>query len=297
MNDLEARPAFSIAIASWSGPAAIIRCLESVLPQAGSAEVIVALPGETGAAEELERRFPAARFVCGGRDASVFQLRSLAVRVAGGSFIALLEDHSTVCPGWAVQLRQARAAGKTIVGGPIENDPDASVYDWALYLVEYGGYMPPLREGEARMLSGANIAYDREALGSCRNVWRSVFYETDVNAALIRSGHTLHMLPQAAVRSRLRMPIRKALAHLYQGGVHFGRFRRRGSFARPLWMLGAPAILLILLFRIIRFTGARQPAHLLQVILGMPCLILLLGAWSAGEAVGLFSNDEQAIGS
>lgn len=282
----QAPAAFSIAIASWSGQQAVIRCLESVLSQAPAADVIVALRGEANLANELEHRFPDVRFICGGCDASVFRLRSLAVREVSGSLIAMLEDHSTVCSGWANNLLQAYAAGKMIIGGPIENDPDASAYDWALYFVEYGVYMPPLRGGEAGILSGANIAYDREALLTCRDVWQSVFYETDVNAALVRAGEKLWMLPEARVTSRLRMPLRQAVEHLFTGGVHFGKFRKSQPSRVPAWMwaIATPAIIFVLLFRIIRLTALRQPARLLKIFAGLPPLLILLGAWSAGEA-------------
>ncbi|MBA2271794.1 MAG: glycosyltransferase [Chthoniobacterales bacterium] len=279
-------PAFSVVIASWSGTATLIRCLESLLPQVGAAEVIVACRGESDFLAELKRRFGGVHFINGGRDASVFRLRSLGVREARGASIAMLEDHAAVCDDWVRAIFAGSAKGKAIVGGPIENDPRASLYDWALYFVEYGIYMPPMPAGETPILSGVNIAYEREALASCRGIWDSVFYETDVNAALSGAGYKLFMLPEACVESRLQMGLREAMEHLFTGGRHFGEFRKlqSSSATRLLLVLAAPAILFVLLFRIVRQTAARQPARLGKILLGLPYLVLLLGAWSAGEA-------------
>lgn len=286
MGALDTQLALSVVIASWSGEAALTRCLESVIPQAAAAEVIVAFRGISDLAALLGARFPGVRFVRGPADASVFLLRSLGVHEARGGLIAMLEDHSTVCTGWREAILAAHADGKLICGGPIENDPESSAYDWALYFVEYGIYMPPLPAGGAPILSGVNIAYDRDTLLSCRAIWDSVFYETDVNAALARAGHKLHLLPQACVQSRLRMPFREAMQHLFTGGVHFGEFRKAklSRLAQWVWLLASPAVPLVLLARIVRLAVVRQPARVSKIILGLPHLLLLLAAWAAGEA-------------
>ncbi len=286
MEIRETQPRLSVVIASWSGKKALIRCLQSLMPQAGGAEVIVAFRGISDLAAVLASGFPGVRFVRGPADASVFLLRTLGVHETRGRLIAMLEDHSAVCAGWAQAILDAHSAGAKICGGPIENDAESKSYDWALYFAEYGIYMPPIPPGNTSILSGVNIAYDRETLLSCRQVWQSVFYETDVNAVLGNAGHKLYMLPKACVTSRLRMPIREAMEHLFIGGIHFGNFRKAqsGPLARRLWVIAAPAVPLVLLLRIIRLTFARRPARLLQIIRALPYLLLLLGAWSAGEA-------------
>lgn len=281
----ETPPRLSVIVAAWSGKEALTRCLESVIPQVGTAEVIVAFRADDIAAL-LEKHFPEVRAVRGTAEASVFLLRSLGVAEARGRLIAMLEDHSIVCTGWAEAMLAAHVAGKMICGGPIENDGDCRSYEWALYFAEYGIYLPPMPAGEMSILSGANIAYDREMLLSCHEVWESVFYETDVNAALVGAGHKLYMLPEACVTSRLRLPLREAIQHLYSGGIHFGDFRKSksGLFVRWLRLIAAPAVPVVLLLRIIRLTMMRQPARVFQIIRALPYLLLLLGAWSAGEA-------------
>jgi hypothetical protein len=282
MHQDNTQPARSIVIASYSGEATLTRCLEHLMPQAGAAEVIVAFRGASEIGAALGPRFSGVQFLRGSAGATVFELRSLGVQKARGRLIGMLEDHAAVCDGWV----QTIFVGHAICGGPIENEPEGSAHDWALYFIEYGIYMPPMRAGETPMLSGVNIAYDREMLLSCRGVWEKAFYETDVNAAFVQAGHKLILLPDACVRSRLRMPFREAMEHLFTGGMHFGDFRtaKYGRLGRMLWLAAAPAIPFVLLFRIIRITATRRPARLLQIVRALPWLLSLVMAWSAGEA-------------
>ena len=285
---------FSVVVASWSGEAALRRSLESLLPQINDSQVIVAFRGESPPVLAKERRFCNVHFVTAPRDANVFQLRSLGLREARGGLVALIEDHSVVSREWLQALNRAHAAGSLICGGPIENDPESSGYDWALYLAEYGRFMPPLDEGETRIISGANISYDRETLWSCYTTWESFFYETDVNAALMDAGKQARMVPEALVTSRLRMRFLEATKHLFEGGVHFGNFRATQStlFARILWIIASPAIPFLTLFRIVRVTIERQPWRFVKLIQASLYLIVLVCAWSLGETIGYLKQRE-----
>ena len=281
-------PEISIVIASWSGESALRRCLDSLLPQVNDSEVIVALRGPCPPSFFKEERFRNVRCVSAPDDASVFQLRSIGVNQSHARSIALMEDHSTAAPGWLEAMVAARAAGWLICGGPIENDPESSGYDSALYFVEYGRFMPPVRTSEVSVLSGANICYDRDTLWSCRPTWESHFYETDVNAALVNAGEKLHLVSDALVTSRLRMEFAEAMKHLFTGGVHFGNFRAAGfsTVVRWLWLISSPAVPFVTLLRIVRITLTRRPARLVQLARSFFYLIVLLAAWSLGEATG-----------
>ena len=122
--DGESRSVLSVVIASCSGEVALRRCLESLMPQARDAEVIVAFNGFRAAAVLTDDRFRNVRFVPAPADANVFQLRSLGVRKTHGASIALIEDHSMVGPAWVESLIDAQAKGWPVCGGPIDNDPE-----------------------------------------------------------------------------------------------------------------------------------------------------------------------------
>lgn len=284
-------PDLSVVIASFTSGQALARCLESLAPQLDggiSAEVIAAASLPPAVLGNLEEQFPKVRFLAGPMDADVFRLRSLGVQKATGRQITLLEDHVTVAPGWLAAMALAHRQGSLIAGGPVDNGNTERAYDWALYFVEYGLYMPPWQGGPASILSGINVAYDRALLESCRSVWEEALRENEVHDALWAAGHGLHQVPEAWVKSHLEMSLSTAAAHLFVGGRHFGRYRKSQArgFARLFWPLVAPAVPLVLAVRMVRRIIRRQPRRLLKLLAGMPYFLALLLAWSAGEAQG-----------
>ena len=282
-------PQLSIVVASWSSDESLARCLASLAPQWDGAEVIVATNRPGG---ELERRHRHARFVRGPDGATVFRLRTLGAEAARGRFVALIEDHAAAAPRWAAALIGAYRAGHRIVGGPVENGLRSRAVDWALYFVEYGYYMPPMPGGPAPRLSGLNIAYDRDLLHSCREVWKETLQENEINDALRAQGHALHLAPDAVVESYLPMTLGYGMGHLRDGGRHFARYRAaRSSAARRIaWVLASPLVPAVLFLRLARGIAARKPARLLQLVRALPFLALVLGAWSWGEATGYFAG-------
>jgi hypothetical protein len=178
--------------------------------------------------------------------------------------------------------------GRGIVGGPVENGRASRAYDWALYLCEYAAHMPPLADGPVRALSGVNVAYERRLLLDCRGVWQEAFYENEVHDALRAQGQDLHRSGTASVTSHLCLPLRAAAAHLYRGGRRYGRHRRaRASAAmRAVLPIGALALPALLTWRVLRTVAARRPERLGMTARGLPGIVALNAAWSAGEARG-----------
>ena len=281
-------PEVSVVVASFSGEALLRHCLESLEPQAGVAEVIVATDVEASGVARLQARYPGFRFVRAPRGTSVFRLRALGIDQARGRLVALTEDHCTAAPGWLDALRASHGAGQAIVGGPVDNGHPAEAYDWALYLCEYAAQMPPLREGPARALAGVNVAYERELLAGCRDVWREGFYENEVHDALLAAGHRLHRSGTARVSSHLALPLRDAAAHLFRGGRRFGQYRRgRSSPAvRVLLPIAALALPALLTARALRAVALRRPRELGTTARALGDMVAVNSAWAAGEALG-----------
>jgi hypothetical protein len=277
-------PDVSVVIASCSGPGDLRLCLESLMPQAADAEIIVAAPVSFRAGEVLSQ-FPGVSLIEAPEDTNVFRLRSLGLLEARGRFVALTEDHCILAPRWLERLRAARADGRSVVGGPVDSDLKG-VRARALFLVEYAGLLPGGTAGRA--VSGVNAGYDRRALEGCRLTWQDVFCENEVHDALALAGHEPHRVEDAWVRTRLRMSLREALSHLFQGGRRFGGYRRsRSSRAfRLLFPLLAPAVPGLLLWRIFRAVAQRRARWLPESLLAAPEMTLLVCAWSAGELSG-----------
>lgn len=278
----------SVVVASFSGEAALRRCLESLEPQTAEAEVIVAAEVEAAAVARLQARFPRLVFVRAPRGTSVFRLRAMGLERARGRLVVLTEDHCTAAPGWLDALLARHREGHPVVGGPVENGLTKGPYDWALYLCEYAAHMPPLRDGPAPALSGVNVAYERELLAGCVGLWQDAFYENEVHDALQASGIRLQRSGRAAVSTHLALPFREAAAHLFRGGRRFGRYRRgRSSPAlRALLPVAALALPALLTWRVLRAVAARRPERLGAMARGLGYVVALNSAWAAGEALG-----------
>lgn len=278
-------PTMSVAIGAWAGEASLLRCLASLEPQWDGAEVIVAANGPVPRARAL---YPSVRFVDAPAGATVFRLRTLAVDAATGRFVAVTEDHAEFGPTWLAALRAAHEAGHRIVGGPVDNGLIERAFDWALYFCEYGLHMPPIPEGPVPSVSGMNVSYERSLLALCRDRWSETFQENEVNDALREHGVALHMASDAWVLSYLPMGLGAAMVHLYEGGHHFARYRASQStyWGRLLWILASPAVPFVLLMRISRRVAARDRRRLWPLARGFGYFVLVLGAWSFGEAWG-----------
>jgi glycosyltransferase involved in cell wall biosynthesis len=281
-------PEVSVVVASFSGEAALRRCLESLEPQTAEAELIVAAGVEAAAVDRLQARFPRLTLVRAPRGTSAFRLRAIGLEQARGRLVVLTEDHCTAAPGWLEALRAHHRAGHAVVGGSVENGLSDGSYDWALYLCEYAAHMPPLGDGPARALSGVNVAYERDVLAGCRGVWQEAFYENEVHDAMRAAGHGLRRSGQARVSSHLALPLREAAAHLFRGGRRFGGYRRARSSGplRALLPVGALALPGLLTWRVVRAVAARRPRRLAATARGLPYIVALNSAWAAGEAVG-----------
>ena len=287
----EVRPQVSVVVASFSGEDALSRCLDSVLAQPSAPEILVATNLDKGVVARLGHRYPTVKFLQGPPGASVFALRALGVARATGRIVALTEDHCTVCSGWLAALMAGHEKGHGIVGGPVDNGLTRGAYNWALYFSEYGVYMPPQPEGPARVVSGLNVAYERELLRSCQETWRDAFRENEVHDVLGAGGegpHIPYMSPDALVYSHLGMGFAEAMRHLFGGGRHFGAYRRlrAAPIKKMFWALASPGVPLVLLARIVRRVVRCDPRRLWPLVTCTPFLIALLGAWSLGEAVG-----------
>lgn len=284
-------PRISAVIASWGNEALLARCLESLHAQRDRVAITMEIIVVTNlSAATLERTCASGPQVSGESmpGASVLRLRAVGAARARGNLVAFIEDHVTVGPVWADALVRAHAAGHGIIGGPVENGLVRRAFDWALYFVEYGVYMPPMAEGPVRAVSGVNVAYDRALLEGCRAVWQHALSENEVNDALGLFGHTAYMAPDAQVAAHLPMTLSQAMTHLYQGGRHFAQYRA-GKLSLPMrlaWLCASPAVPFVLFVRIARHVVARAPEHAGHLVRGIAYFVLILGAWSLGELAG-----------
>lgn len=295
-------PDLSVIIASFSGAGPLMRCLESLEAQWKAAEkdgvvveVIAATDVELSALAGLSERFEAVRFIAMEKGTSVFRLRTVGVEKARGAVVAITEDHVTFSPGWMKGILTA-AKDHPIVGGPIENGLDG-LYDWALFACEYVTFMPPQPDGPAGVLSGVNVAYQRELLELTHEVWKQTLHENEVHDALIESGYGLFRVGDAVVASHLIMPLGHGMEHLFTGARHYGRYRKARTMGVKKHLLIVAVVLVpgILFWRILKAVMARRPGRLGTILRGIVYIGCLIAAWTVGEAAGyLYAGGSRA---
>ena len=297
MNAEEILPIkLSIVIAAWNGRDYLQHCLKSLEKQADVAGVEVIVVSNFGL-EDTENAQTASfvNYILADQ-ATVPELRTRGIQQARGEIIALLEDHCEVDPEWTREICKAHALPFQIVGGAVENISPNLALNWAVYFYDYGNYMLPSKAGAAETLSGMNVSYKREMLAAAKEVYADGFFETFVNEKLKQHGHKLYFAPSAIVYHRKDYNFKTVTTQFYHQARSFAAQRKVNlSFPRRILFVLAACLLPILLpVRTVART-LKKNRHLGKLMAAVPCLVILLTVWAAGEFCGyLFGAGESA---
>ena len=297
-------PELSVIVTVVEGEPALSRCLAALARQerAPAMEVIVPFDDSVaGVVAPLTEFYPKVRFLPLGaliptsrpRDAfeehELFdRRRAEGLKAARGRLVAILEDRGAPRADWARAMTDAHAASAAAaIGGGMTNAA-TSAMGRALFACDFGRYQPPFPEGEVEYASDINICYTREALDSVRELWSERYQETLVNWALHDKGQRLLLSSRPmVVHTRGPAPLAAVLGER----VHWGRvfaIQRGGRWSPARSLLAAaatvalPAILFIRYLRQMHAKGARFG----EVADVVPAFLLILPAWSLGEALG-----------
>lgn len=306
--DVDRTHSLSVVVAAWSGPEALGRCLLALAHQLHPSDQLVVARNFDGAVPLPPLVGSAAQVVphvvqC---DAStnVPRLRAAGLVAAGGDIVAFLEDHAEPLAGWRDAIMAAFRRGDAVdgtapragravhaVGGPVAIGAPGRAIDDAVWFYDYARFGPPLPSGVVHSLSGANVAYDREALlealGDDPGSDRDGLHEASLERALHARGRTLWLAGDAPVRVQRHESASRAirLAHALARG--FGA--RRAAVARPVarviqavsWPLVPP-----LLFLRTARAAWRMPGLRGRFLRASGWLLLLQLAWGVGEGLG-----------
>ena len=281
----------SIVIAAWNGDASLERCLRSLGDQARAAdtEVIVAANFEP---ERLGGEFP---FVCWIKmpdGTTVPELRTAGIIRSTGEIVALTEDHCTFGERWCEELKKAHESPHAAIGGVVENASTQRALDWAVYFFDYGKFMPPMRAGVARALSGVNVSYKRSALMEVESSFRDGFHEAVTHAEIVKRGRALYLAPAVVVYHYKNYKIKPATTLAYHLARSYAGKRVSGASAlrRALFVLGSPALTVLLPARVIAET-LRRKRHIGALVRAFPPLLWLTSSWAWGEFRGYLGGE------
>lgn len=173
------------------------------------------------------------------------------------------------------------------IGGAVENGRDG-LLQWAVYYCDFHRYQRPFAAGARAYASDVNIGYKRRALDATAHLWRTHYRETTVNWALRHAGETLYVTPELVVEQhRDSVTLGSLLAERFAWGRLFActRTQDAGPATRAGLAALAPFLPGLLFARHLRLQGRKRvrPGAFLRAA---PLTVVLLVAWSLGEAVG-----------
>ena len=292
----------SVVVTIVEGSGALERSLAALASQEDPPEFEVVVPFDASVElGDLPRRYGSARFIDMGlvtpskpvqTPAGAHELfdrrRARGLAEARGELVGILEDRGVPRPDWCGAAdRVHRRHPDAVIGGAVENAVDTTL-NRALWIADFSRYLLPLAEGPANWVTDVNVCYKRDALDEIRDVWRERYHETTVHWELLRRGHRLRLDPSMVVDQH-RTP--GALATLLRERWHWGRlfaYTRAMECAAPrraLLTAAAPVLPPVLFARhLANWVRRRRPLG--PFISSAPALLVLLAAWSLGEAMG-----------
>jgi hypothetical protein len=279
-------PELSVVVASVNGMPYLADCLDALETSCPEAEVVVADWTDEATRRTVRERWPRVRLLSFDEPMSVPELRAAGIGAASAPYIAVIEDHCNVRNGWAGRLVEAHRAGRSVVGGSIRNAATRRIRDWAAFLCEYSEHMEPAPAGEVGSLPGMNVSYDRGAVETMQPLLDEGRWETDLHPHLQRAGYVLYSDPGATLEHAKGFGLHEFLSQRYHYARSYAGMRGAGlGPKRFAYMLGSPLLPPVLYSRIAR-NVLRRGAHRRELATATPLILLYLGVWSFGEAVG-----------
>ncbi len=280
---------------SYRSRAILEACLASLSRQPAAAQVIVADCSPQDPTADLEARFPGVRVWHAPRRMTVPALRWSAVPLAHGDVIAAIEGRSVPSDTWCERLldAHARSPETPAIGGPVELKAGASAFDWGLYFSEFAAFAPPLHNGPAAQLSGANLSYKRADLVASTDLMDAGQWEAALHERWRGRRRELRLC-DARVVFHNGMTHTDAVRMRFHYGRSYAadRFGTRRGVALLYAALG-PLLPVVITVR--AAAHARRAGLLSRFAIALPWLLALNTAWAAGEIAGyLFGRDAEA---
>lgn len=297
----KSRPRLSIVVGVHNAASVIAECLAALERQEGreQAEIIVSDSSTDSTPGIVRRDFPSVHLLHEDAPLTLPQLRGKGIAAARGDIIAIVDAYSIVDERWILETLRAHDTNPHVmIGGSadLHQACRGSVSAWAIYINEYGMFMPPVSTGETWILPGSNIAYKRHALFDEQERPRfDVFWKTFANWELEASGPPPLLVPGMAVRVRKPIPFFDFLRTRLDHGRCFGGMRvaSRPISERLVRAASCPLVPFVLLYRWSAAYVAKG-RRLDMFLLTLPMQALLFSAWAVGEFVGYLRGPGRA---
>ncbi|MBW8011264.1 MAG: glycosyltransferase [Chloroflexi bacterium] len=299
------RPKVSVVIATHNAAKVLDKCLAALVKQVSThqVEIIVASSSTDGTAKIVQENFPEVNLLHFDEPFSIPLLRQKALDNSKGEIIAILDPYSIIDDDWLEQMMAAHSnLPNLVIGGAVEifSEEPPGISNWTIYIHEYGGFMPPLKEGVVSILPGSNISYKREALSKIKTLKlkQRGFWKAYANWHLEDEGHKLWLAPSIVVRLWKPIPFFNFLRTRFHHGRCYASMRvADSSFTKKLiHALKTPLLPFVFSWRLTMdfWPKSRDRG---KYLLASPLLFLLNFSWALGELIGYLrgSGDSCAL--
>ncbi|MEZ5895318.1 MAG: glycosyltransferase family 2 protein [Parvularculaceae bacterium] len=281
-------PDLSVVIPSVNSIEDLRGCLDALKSQDGATlEIVVVDRLGEAVRNAVAEEFPDVIVIPTPYDATIPEMRALGFDRATADAVACIEDHVLVPPDWAGKLLKALEAGADVAGGPIENAAVDTRIDWAAFLCEYSGCLPPLEGGESTWLPGNNIVYRKSVLQNYKSVYDQGKWENHLHDAMRADGVKLWMLPDLIVDHKMHYTFNLYMSqrYLYARSYAGARVADKSAPAKAAYGLAAFALPPLMFYRTLkRITDKGR--HLDKLWPSIPMIVAFVFSWGAGEVMG-----------
>lgn len=292
-------PALSVVVASYNSRATISACLASLRKQAKTPglEIIVVDSSDDGTADWVGKIFPEVRLVHLQGRHYPGSARNAALALAQAPVVALVDADCTVPPDWSEKVVAAHQNNPDLaIGGVVANVAVAGPVGWASYFCEFSQWMPAGMPRAMDDVAGASMTYKKEVFERYGKFIEGTYCsDTEFHWRLKKDGHRIFFTPGIQVTHHSVESLLRYLSHEFAHGRFFARVRCQfgglSGVRRFVYGMFSPCFFLVVLARTLGrvLACAEYRKHLISA---WPGLMLGVGCWCAGEAMGYLELDE-----
>jgi GT2 family glycosyltransferase len=279
----------SVIIPSVNGLPTIAECLTALgRQQCGfDFEIIVVDRTQDETAEYIREHFPRVKLIKLAEPCGIPEMRAIAMAQASGDFLVITEDHCIAPENWLAEIIKAHESGYSVIGGAVENGSPARLIDWAVFLCEYSGFMPPIAAGETEFITGNNTSYQRSVIEQVDESLKRDYWEYFLQAELKRMDVKFLSVPSLVISHKKEFGFFYFLSQRFHYSRSFAAMRKRkSSVAEQIsYLLYTPVLPFHLIWRIAR-NVKRKKRNRKEFFLSLPLLLIFMGSYALGELAG-----------
>jgi hypothetical protein len=225
------------------------------------------------------------RLVRGASGSLIPHLWRDGIVAARAEHVALTTAHCIPDDNWLDTLKRLDWDGLAGIGGVIENHPESSACDWAVYLLRYVSFAPPQAARCVEEIAADNAVYRRALIQQEADLLQQGFWEPSFHARFRAQGFGLALQPTLRVIHRNRYSAGEFFRQRFAHGRAFGIARASTlPLAKRLLLVALSPLLPFVFLRKIVVAGRQNPYTRSQLPRALPWLLFFLLGWGLGEA-------------